>query len=51
MMTRNLRGYTVKAMKDGNIRGKIDDDQTQSVFTCTRSTQLQATHSPSPPMG
>jgi len=32
MMTRNLRGYTVKAMKDGNIRGKIDDDQTQSVF-------------------
>jgi hypothetical protein len=32
MMTRNLRSYTVKAMKDGNIRGKVDDDQTQSVF-------------------
>lgn len=32
MMTRNLRNYTVKEMKDGNIRGKIDDDQTQSVF-------------------
>jgi hypothetical protein len=32
MMTRNLRGYTMKAMADGNVRGKIDDEQTQSVF-------------------
>lgn len=32
MMTRNLRGSTLKAMADGNTRGKIDDDQIQSVF-------------------
>ena len=32
MMTRNLRGYTLKAMADDNTRGKVDDDQIQSVF-------------------
>lgn len=32
MMTRNLRSYTIKAMADGNIRGKVEDEQTQSVF-------------------
>lgn len=32
MMTRNLRSYTMKALADGNTRGKIDDDQIQSVF-------------------
>jgi hypothetical protein len=32
MMTRNLRGYTLKAMADDNTRGKIDDEQIQSVF-------------------
>ena len=32
MMTRNLRSYTMKAMADDNTRGKIDDDQIQSVF-------------------
>lgn len=31
-MTRNLRGMTIKAMSDGNVRGKVDDDQVQSVF-------------------
>jgi hypothetical protein len=31
-MTRNLRGITIKAMSDSNVRGKIDDDQIQSVF-------------------
>jgi len=31
-MTRNLRSITMKAMADGNVRGKIDDDQIQSVF-------------------
>jgi hypothetical protein len=31
-MTRNLRALSIKAMSDGNIRGKIDDDQIQSVF-------------------
>jgi hypothetical protein len=31
-MTRNLRGITIKAMSDNNLRGKIDDDQIQSVF-------------------
>lgn len=31
-MTRNLRAMTIKAMSDGNLRGKIDDDQIQSVF-------------------
>ncbi|AXC15413.1 hypothetical protein ACPOL_6169 [Acidisarcina polymorpha] len=31
-MTRNLRGATIKAMSDNNVRGKIDDDQIQSVF-------------------
>ncbi|MDE3103857.1 MAG: hypothetical protein KGK08_01665 [Acidobacteriota bacterium] len=31
-MTRNLRAMTIKAMSDGNVRGKIDDDQIQSVF-------------------
>jgi hypothetical protein len=31
-MTRNLRGITIKAMSDGNLRGKIDDAQIQSVF-------------------
>jgi hypothetical protein len=30
MMTRNLRGYTLKAMADDNTRGKIDDGQIQS---------------------
>jgi hypothetical protein len=32
MMTRNLRSYTMKAMGDDNTRGKVDDDQVQSVF-------------------
>ena len=32
MMTRNLRNYTIKMMKDQNVRGKIDDDQMQSVI-------------------
>jgi hypothetical protein len=32
MMTRNLRGYTLKAISDDNTRGKIDDGQIQSVF-------------------
>jgi hypothetical protein len=32
MMTRNLRGLTLKAMGDDNTRGKIDDGQIQSVF-------------------
>jgi hypothetical protein len=32
MMTRNLRAYTIKAMADDNTRGKIDDDQIESVF-------------------
>jgi hypothetical protein len=32
MMTRNLRGLTLKAMADDNTRGKIDDGQIQSVF-------------------
>jgi len=31
-MTRNLRNITIKAMSDNNVRGKIDDDQIQSVF-------------------
>ncbi len=31
-MTRNLRAMTIKAMSDNNVRGKIDDDQIQSVF-------------------
>ncbi|MBN9614979.1 MAG: hypothetical protein J0G35_05345 [Acidobacteriales bacterium] len=31
-MTLNLRGITMKAMADSNVRGKIDDDQIQSVF-------------------
>ncbi|MGH7069732.1 MAG: hypothetical protein ACREFO_06920, partial [Acetobacteraceae bacterium] len=32
MMTRNLRGYTMKAMADDNTRGKIDNGQIESVF-------------------
>jgi hypothetical protein len=32
MMTRNLRASTIKAMADDNARGKIDDDQIESVF-------------------
>ena len=32
MMTRNLRGATLKAMGDDNTRGKIDDGQIQSAF-------------------
>lgn len=32
MMTRNLRAYTLKAMKDDDTRGKIDAGQIQSVF-------------------
>lgn len=32
MMTRNLRAYTLKALGADNTRGKIDDDQIQSVF-------------------
>jgi len=32
MMTRNLRGITLKAMSSDNTRGKIDDGQIQSVF-------------------
>lgn len=31
-MTRNLRALTLKAMSDNNLRGKIDDEQIQSVF-------------------
>ncbi|MGC2544942.1 MAG: hypothetical protein WA426_03785 [Silvibacterium sp.] len=32
MMTRNLRAATIKAMADDNTRGKIDDEQIESVF-------------------
>ena len=32
MMTRNLRAFTIQAMADDNTRGKIDDDQIESVF-------------------
>lgn len=32
MMTRNLRATTMKAMSDDNTRGKIEDDQIESVF-------------------
>jgi hypothetical protein len=32
LMTRNLRAYTLKAMQDDDIRGKIDAGQIQSVF-------------------
>jgi len=32
LMTRNLRATTLKALSDDNTRGKIDDDQIQSVF-------------------
>jgi hypothetical protein len=32
MMTHNLRTYTMKAMVDDNTRGKVEDDQIQSVF-------------------
>jgi VirB8 protein len=32
MMTRNLRGLTMKKMKDDNTRQKIDDEQIQSTF-------------------
>lgn len=32
MMTRNLRAYTMKAMADDNVRGRIDDDQIESAF-------------------
>ena len=32
MMTLNLRAFTIKAMADDNTRGKIDDDQIESVF-------------------
>lgn len=32
MMTRNLRSATLKAMSDDNTRGKIDEEQIQSVF-------------------
>jgi len=32
LMTRNLRAYTLKAMQDGDTRGKIDAGQIQSVF-------------------
>lgn len=32
LMTRNLRGYTLKAMQDDDTRGKIDTGQIQSVF-------------------
>jgi hypothetical protein len=32
MMTRNLRGYTLKAMGEDDTRGKIDDGQIQSAF-------------------
>lgn len=32
MMTRNLRANTMKAMTDDNTRGKIDDEQIESVF-------------------
>jgi hypothetical protein len=32
MMTRNLRGVTLKAIEDDNTRGKIDDGRIQSVF-------------------
>jgi hypothetical protein len=32
MMTRSLRAYTLKAMGDQNLRGKIDDGQIQSAF-------------------
>lgn len=31
-MTRNLRVVTIKAISEGNVRGKVDDDQIQSVF-------------------
>lgn len=32
MMTRNFRANTMKAMTDENTRGKIDDEQIESVF-------------------
>lgn len=32
MMTRSLRAYTLKALGDQNLRGKIDDGQIQSAF-------------------
>ena len=32
MMTKNLRANTMKAMLDDNTRGKIEDDQIESVF-------------------
>src|SRR5215469_7757062 len=32
MMTRNLRGVTLKAIENDNTRGKIDDGRIQSVF-------------------
>jgi hypothetical protein len=32
MMTRNLRGYTLKAMGEDDTRGKIDEGQIQSAF-------------------
>lgn len=32
MMTRNLRTYTLKALADADVRGKIDSDQIQSAF-------------------
>jgi hypothetical protein len=32
MMTRNLRGLSMKKMKDDNTRQKIDDEQIQSIF-------------------
>ena len=32
MMTKNLRANTMKAMSDDNTRGKVEDDQIESVF-------------------
>ena len=32
MMTKNLRANTMKAMSDDNTRGRIEDDQIESVF-------------------
>ena len=40
MMTRNLRGLTMKKMKDDNTRQKIDDEQIQSTFHLREVSQV-----------
>ena len=46
MMTRNLRAATMKAMADDNTRGKIDDEQIQSVFHLREIDAVPANRSP-----